>query len=86
MYITHPLALAALALLLPVVYALLVLTERVLTWRTWLRDVPGPPCNSFLLGNVGEFLRHDVVHVCLDWMQRYGGAVRFFGVLGVRVH
>ncbi|WFD35614.1 Endocytosis and vacuole integrity protein [Malassezia cuniculi] len=41
-----------------------------------------PAKESFLTGNVPSFLRRDVVSVFLDWMTEYGGAVRFYGILG----
>ncbi|WFD29628.1 hypothetical protein MSPP1_000638 [Malassezia sp. CBS 17886] len=56
-----------------------------LRWRTWLRDVPGPPRESFLFGNLYIFTRRDVVPVSREWITKYGGVMRFWGTFGVRV-
>ena len=74
--------LAAAVILAPWCYVVGVLLERQLVWRSWLRDVPGPPRETFFMGNFPEFGRRDVVRVCLNWMQQYGGAVRFWAAIG----
>lgn len=83
MYIltTRPLCALVLLVAAPVVWALAVIAGKLICWSSWLRDVPGPPKESFFFGNVGIFLRRDVVSVCLEWILKYGGAVRIYGVL-----
>ena len=85
MYIltTRPLCALVLLVAAPVVWALAVIAGKLICWSSWLRDVPGPPKESFFFGNVGIFLRRDVVSVCLEWILKYGGAVRIYGVLSL---
>lgn len=53
-----------------------------LRWRAWLKDVPGPAPTTWLYGNIHAFLTHNVLPVCRTWTKRYGGAVKFWGLMG----
>ena len=54
-----------------------------LRWRTWLRNVPGPPRSSFWYGNMYELIERDIVPVFLKWTAKYGRVVRIWGTFGV---
>ena len=66
-------------------YMVGVLLRTQLRWWTWLRNVPGPPRTSWCLGNLPAFLRHNAMPVCRAWATKYGGAVRYWAMFGVRI-
>ncbi|KAL1706311.1 cytochrome P450 [Schizophyllum commune] len=50
--------------------------------RRFLRHVPGPASNSFLLGNLPELLRSPAAEIEFEWQERYGGVVKYNGAFG----
>ena len=75
------LALAAPATVITV-YVVCALTYTQIRWHQWLRDVPGPARETWLMGNLRTFMYRDIGAVCRAWTQTFGGAVRFWGTFG----
>jgi hypothetical protein len=48
-----------------------------------LRVVPGPPSEHPLWGNLRPLIDEDPGRAHADWAEKYGGAVRYRGLLGV---
>ena len=69
------LALAAPATVIKV-YVVCALTYTQIRWHQWLRDVPGPARETWLMGNLRTFMYRDIGAVCRAWTQTFGGAVR----------
>ncbi|KAL4269205.1 Cytochrome P450 superfamily protein [Pleurotus pulmonarius] len=50
--------------------------------RISIRHVPGPPSDSFLLGNMREFHHRPVAEADFKWQEEYGNIVRFKAAFG----
>lgn len=48
-----------------------------------LKDVPGPGRPSVWLGNLERIIEEEPGIAHVEWSETYGGAVRYFGSLGV---
>ncbi|KAF7439992.1 hypothetical protein PC9H_000329 [Pleurotus ostreatus] len=71
-------------LLLVVGFALVALLRAVYRRynRISIRHVPGPPSDSFFLGNMREFHRRPVAEADFKWQEEYGNIVRFKAAFG----
>lgn len=72
-----------LLIFLILVYVFGTIFTKVIRWSTWLRDVPGPKRQSFLLGSWKDFFQQDLITLCLKWMDEFGGVVKIHAFLGV---
>lgn len=77
-------------ILLPVagtvlVYVLWAFVSRYIDWyKSSVSTIPGPPCRSWLYGNLRE-LRGEEPGVMLQrWAERYGHVFKFTGTMSVR--
>ncbi|GAA5826477.1 hypothetical protein JCM11251_002387 [Rhodosporidiobolus azoricus] len=80
----HPI-LSALYLLLASVLSTIVyflVLTLVRPYRSSLRDVRGPPSESFLFGVLPTILKEEPGKSHVRWMEEYGAAVRYKGFLG----
>lgn len=48
-----------------------------------LSILPGPPRDSLLLGNLPSTVKNDASSAHRQWVEKYGGALRFFNPFGV---
>ncbi|GAA5971159.1 hypothetical protein JCM11641_004166 [Rhodosporidiobolus odoratus] len=80
----HPLKVAAYALLAPLPLLGLYFTLQTLIRprRSSLRDLPGPPPDSFFFGNMARILAEEPGECHIRWMKQYGGALKYSDYAG----
>ncbi|KAJ7512603.1 cytochrome P450 [Mycena galericulata] len=68
------------------VFAVFVALTLFIGYRRWRRisvsDIPGPEPESFLLGNLREYVQCQVGETDFKWIARFGDIVRIKGILG----
>lgn len=49
----------------------------LLPYTSSLRDLPGPPASSWLLGNVSELMAAEDFALHFEWLEKYGPTMKY---------
>ncbi|GAA5971155.1 hypothetical protein JCM11641_004165 [Rhodosporidiobolus odoratus] len=80
----HPLKLAGYTFLASVpLFGLYIVVQTVIRpRRSSLRDLPGPPPDSFFFGSMARIFAEEPGESHVRWMKQYGGAFRYSAIAG----